>query len=115
MANLDPVLQAGLSQASAAIKRLDLCSSEPKSLGDLASVSCGQTSIKVSAEKRYPTGYKIKVPPSNGLVTKGAKAAYWALSCETQVWACGELAEPTEIRSGNDFQLPAFDINFPGA
>ena len=96
------VLDSGLAWLVTNGTKLDVCTSEPASYGDIATYTKGnKTSLTIgSPGARSPSGRKVTVPSiSDGSVSGDGQVGYWAISNGSNtLCAAGALSSPqTEI------------------
>jgi hypothetical protein len=113
----DDVLDDGLQALTdAASKVLHICSAQPSSFANVASVTLGnKTPPTVGApEDRAGSGRKVVVSAiTDGEVTATATATHWAIVDATRLLATNTLSASQAVTDGNAFTLGAFDIGIP--
>jgi hypothetical protein len=113
----DDVLDDGLQALTdATSKVLHICSAEPSSFANVASVTLGnKTPPTVGApEARAGSGRKVVVSAiTDGAVTATATATHYAIVDGSRLLAANTLAASQGVTDGNVFTLAAFDIGIP--
>lgn len=118
MAYLNPeVLDDGLEYATANGTRLDLCSAEPGSYAQVATLSLGYVAVTTSAPNNGVTsGRKVDITaaPSAGAITATGTATFWALTDGVGVLvAVGNLSAGYPVENGDDFSIDTITVTLP--
>jgi hypothetical protein len=113
----DDVLDNGLQALTdAASKVLHICSAQPSSFANVASVTLGnKTPPTVGAPQDGVTnGRRVVVSAiTDGAVTGTGTASHWALVDGSRLLAANTLSAPQGVTDGNAFTLGAIDITIP--
>jgi len=118
MANVDPILRAGLECMATCACELELCTAEPQTHADVErmGLACKEAVPLSLPYHRIPTGMAIKIKAfSDGKCERNGRVTHWALCGPDQLWATGPLASPIEVFAGALFEFPELTINLPGA
>lgn len=107
----DYALDAALERVAKDVQRLDICTSEPKTIAEARERSLGHTtSLKAGSPGPCPKGRKITVTPGEGTVTRQGKPAVWVLTGASHVLATGALKNTQAVVSGMIFRLPPVEV-----
>jgi len=119
MAYLNPEARdQGLDWIDTNGTRLDVCSQEPATYAEATSTYTLLTAtVNTGSTVNSATGRKVTVPAvSAATATATGTGTHWALTDGTGVLvATGDLSAAQAVTSGSDYDLAAFDINFPAA
>ena len=99
--------------------RLDICSSEPSTYGDISTASLGDAAVTVTGptDNVSPLGRKVTVPAvSEAPTDANGTATHWALSNGTNTLvATGALSASKTVSTVVGWSSTAFDIVFQDA
>lgn len=112
----DIVFDNGLSQITANVTTLFICSAEPTTyaqasstfkLGTKTSFTCPSPSNAGTG-----TGRRIACPAvsSGGTIDSSGTATHWAICSGSVLYAAGPLSASQVVTAGNSFTLTTFDV-----
>lgn len=97
---------------------LHICSTEPTTYAQVGTYTLGnKTGITIgAATSRTPNGRKVTVSAiTDGDVTAGGTAAYYAIVSGTTLWVTNSLPSSQVVNPDNPFSVAAFDVGIPAA
>jgi hypothetical protein len=116
---IDAAKDAALNYVRSNATVLHVCSSEPTSFANVASVTLGNKSAPTINAPEDATGGGRKIvcaAVTDGTVTGDGTGSHWALVSGTELLAANALAATQSLTNGNTLTLSAFDaVTIPDA
>lgn len=116
----DRVYDSGLTVLDTEATAIHICSAEPSSYANVASVTLGNKALDSGGigapAARTPNGRRVTVAAiSDGTVTGSGDASHYAIvdSSNSRLLVANTLESTRAVVTGNPFTLAAFDIGIP--